>query len=226
MVNICDLIKQLKDLYDSKGKITFRLPAYEVFHESLITFIYENHFEKTKEWEIISDNLLYKSSQYMIRSEADNILSNLELLKRKVLANENEDFWSYIHSMIAQVSRGKFSAGYYADAVESAFKEINIRIKKLYIKYRNEERDGKDLMLKTFSPNNPLLTFEDLKTQTGKNVQEGYMYIFAGAIQGIRNPKAHDNMNIAREDAIKRLVFASLLMDKLDEALLFSKLTE
>ena len=148
------------------------------------------------------------------------------MLKRKVLANENEDFWSYIHSMIAQVSRGKFSAGYYADAVESAFKEINIRIKKLYIKYRNEERDGKDLMLKTFSPNDPLLTFEELRAVSGKNVQEGYMYIFAGAIQGIRNPKAHDNMNIAREDAIKRLVFASLLMDKVDEALLFSKLTE
>lgn len=226
MVNICDLIKQLKDLYDSKEKITFKLPAYEVFHERLTTFIYENHFEKTKEWEIISGNLLYKSSQYMIRSEADNILLNLELLKRKVLANENEDFWSYIHSMIAQVSRGKYSAGYYADAVESAFKEINIRIKKLYIKYRNEERDGKDLMLKTFSPNDPLLTFEELRAVSGKNVQEGYMYIFAGAIQGIRNPKAHDNMNIAREDAIKRLVFASLLMDKVDEALLFSKLTE
>jgi len=82
------------------------------------------------------------------------------------------------------------------------------------------------LMLKTFSPNDPLLTFEELRAVSGKNVQEGYMYIFAGAIQGIRNPKAHDNMNIAREDAIKRLVFASLLMDKVDEALLFSKLTE
>ena len=79
MVNICDLIKQLKDLYDSKEKITFKLPAYEVFHERLTTFIYENHFEKTKEWEIISGNLLYKSSQYMIRSEADNILLNLLL---------------------------------------------------------------------------------------------------------------------------------------------------
>lgn len=65
--------------------------------------------KKTKEWEIISGNLLYKSSQYMIRSEADNILLNLELLKQKVLANENEDFWSYIHSMIAQVCRGNFS---------------------------------------------------------------------------------------------------------------------
>ena len=80
-------------------------------------------------------------------------------------------------------------------------------------------------MLKTFSPNDPLLTFEELRAVSGKIVQEGYMYIFAGAIQGIRNPKAHDNMNIAREDAIKRLVFASLLMDTVDEALLFSKIT-
>jgi hypothetical protein len=43
---------------------------------------------------------------------------------------------------------------------------------------------------------------------------------------GIRNPKAHENMNIGREEAIKRLIFASLLMDKIDEALDYSQVTE
>ena len=44
------------------------------------------------------------------------------------------------------------------------------------------------------------------------------MQIFAGAMQGIRNPKAHENLYIQKDAAIKRLILASLLMDKVDEA--------
>ena len=81
-------------------------------------------------------------------------------------------------------------------------------------------------MRKTFSPSDPLLVFEDLDTTSGKNVQEGYMQIFSGAIQAIRNPKAHENVYISRQDAIKRLILASLLMDKIDEALKYTGKTE
>lgn len=52
------------------------------------------------------------------------------------------------------------------------------------------------------------------------------MQIFAGAIQGIRNPKAHENTHISREDAIKRLILASLLMEKVDEAIRYTRLSE
>lgn len=52
------------------------------------------------------------------------------------------------------------------------------------------------------------------------------MQMFAGAMQGIRNPKTHENLSISREDAIKRLIFASLLMDKIDEAIRFTNLIE
>lgn len=97
---------------------------------------------------------------------------------------------------------------------------------KLYKKYRGEEKDGQDLMRKAFTASNPLLIFEGVDTESGRNVQEGYMQIFAGAMQGIRNPKAHENMSISREDAVKRLVLASLLMDKIDEAIRFTNLAE
>jgi hypothetical protein len=40
------------------------------------------------------------------------------------------------------------------------------------------------------------------------------MRIFAGEIQGIRNPKAHENTYISRKDAIKLLILASLMMEK------------
>ena len=42
------------------------------------------------------------------------------------------------------------------------------------------------------------------------------MEMFAGAMIGIRNPKAHNNQTISKADAIRNLHFASMLMYKLD----------
>lgn len=226
MIHIDDLIAEMKSLYYVQGPIRFCHPAYEKFHQDLMDFIYENHFENTREWAIISQNLVYRSTQYMIRQEGDIILMQLDLLKRHVLAKKNEGFWSYIHPLIYQVSEERFHGGFYADAVEAALKEVNSRVKKLYKKYRGEEKDGQDLMRKAFTVSNPLLIFEEIDTESGRNVQEGYMQIFAGAMQGIRNPKAHENMSISREDTVKRLILASLLMDKIDEAIQFTNLAE
>ena len=226
MIEIDTLISKLKALYNVKETIRFNLPVYEEFHNDLQHFIYENHFEMTPEWQKISENLVYKSSQYMTRSEADEILIQLDFLKRRILSRQNEGFWSYLHPMIYNVSGNKFNQGFYSDAVESALKEVNSRIKRIYRRYRGEEKDGQDLMRKTFSSSNPLLIFEGVDTESGKNVQEGYMQIFAGAIQGIRNPKAHENTHISREDAIKRLILASLLMEKVDEAIRYTRLSE
>jgi len=44
------------------------------------------------------------------------------------------------------------------------------------------------------------------------------MQIFAGSMTGIRNPKAHGNLNITRERGIHLLFLASLLFHKLDES--------
>lgn len=226
MIKIDALISMVKSFYTIKESIRFDLPVYEQFHNDLLHFIYENHFENTPEWELISKNLVYKSSQYMNRTEGDTILIQLDSLKRKLLARENEGFWSYVHPQIYQVSKDKFYENFYADAVESAFKEINARIKRIYLKSRGEEKDGQDLMRQAFSPKNPVLTFESLESESGRNVQEGYMQMFAGAMQGIRNPHAHANMTISREETIKQLIFASLLMAKIDTAVQFSNLTE
>lgn len=226
MATVDALISTLKSFYTVEAPIRFDLPTYERFHDDLLHFIYENHFEKTPEWKIISENLVYKSSQYMNRTEGDTILIQLDSLKRKILARENEKFWSYVHPQIYQVSKDKFYENFYADAVESAFKEINSRVKSIYLKYRGEERDGQDLMRQAFSPKNPVLTLESLESESGRNIQEGYMQMFAGAMQGIRNPHAHANMTTSREETIKQLIFASLLMEKIDAALQFSNLTE
>lgn len=59
---------------------------------------------------------------------------------------------------------------------------------------------------------------DDLNTNSGKDIQKGYMQIFAGTITDIRNPKAHDNITIDHRRAVHLLYLVSLLFYKLDES--------
>ena len=129
------------------------------------------------------------------------------------------DFWSMIHESIIDVAKDKFEHGFYADAVESAFKEINTQVKKIVMAKTGEELDGASLMYKALSERDPIIVLDVLSSETGRNIQKGYMQIFAGAMTGIRNPKAHENITIGRERAIHFIFLASLLMYKLDEAI-------
>jgi uncharacterized protein (TIGR02391 family) len=129
-----------------------------------------------------------------------------------------EDFWSRLHPSVVQASRTRFEAGHYADAVE-ALKDLNSKIKEHFRKATGQEFDGADLMNRAFSPNAPVVRLADLSTEDGKNIQKGYMQIFAGAMTGIRNPKAHSNVTIDESRAIHHLHLASLLHNVFDERL-------
>ena len=234
-MHIDELITIIRKLLDDNKEVRYNHSQYRLFHEGITTFVYENNFQCTEEWKNIKSNLLIKSTQYLTRGEANTILINLEELKRKFLELKYIDkrdkiFFETIHPLLVSVCKKKFLDGHYADSVESAFKEIETRLKKLYKKYKSEELFGQDLMRAVFNlenkKNKRLLTFENLGTESGKNVQEGYMHIFAGAMQAIRNPKAHENICITKEQALDRLIFASMLMKKIDDAISYSKIIE
>lgn len=127
-------------------------------------------------------------------------------------------FWNMIHPSVVSISKKKFEDGHFADSVESAFKEVNNLVKQIVKNKTGEELDGAVLMNKAFSPKNPIVILDDLSSDTGRNIQLGYMQIFTGAMTGIRNPKAHNNLTITPDRAIHFLFLASLLMFKIDEA--------
>ena len=81
-----------------------------------------------------------------------------------------------------------------------------------------KELDGASLMIQVFSVGSPILQFEDISTESGRNVQLGYIKIFEGSIIAIRNPKAHANITITKDNALRKLLLASDLMYKIDEA--------
>jgi uncharacterized protein (TIGR02391 family) len=132
-------------------------------------------------------------------------------------AGSEHSFWSLLHERVAKTAKGRFDAGHYADSVEAALKELNSVMKVLVKNATGKELDGADLMHQALSPKNPIIVLDDLSTESGRNQQTGYMELFAGAITGIRNPNAHENLTITKERAIHHLFLASLLFNRLDE---------
>lgn len=132
--------------------------------------------------------------------------------------NRARNVWEVLHPGISDVARERFESGHYADAVEAALKEVNQAVKAVVKERTGQEYDGANLMNRAFSPNNPVLTLADLSTQSGRDEQLGYMQLFAGAMTGIRNPKAHANIQIDDIRAVHHLFVASLLRFKMDEA--------
>ena len=136
-------------------------------------------------------------------------------------ANDDEvndyDIWRLMHPSITELAKPRMKNEFFADAVEAAFKAVNSRVKDIVLAQTGEELDGANLMRKAFSVNTPIINIGAGSSQSGDDTQKGYMEIFAGVMTGIRNPKAHGNETISREDAYRKLILASLLMYKIDE---------
>jgi uncharacterized protein (TIGR02391 family) len=115
------------------------------------------------------------------------------------------------------VAKSRYESLHYADAVEAALKEVNNCVKEIVRSKISRELDGASLMRTAFSPSNPLIVLDDLSAESGKDVQEGYMVIFAGVMIGIRNHKTHYNLDIKDKKAKHLIYLASLLMHKIDE---------
>lgn len=104
--------------------------------------------------------------------------------------------------------RTLFKDGHYALAVEEAFKFINN-----LVKHRTGlAADGSDLMNKALSAGKPVLKLSSLKTVSQRDQQIGYMQMLAGAMTGIRNPRAHEHHYLDEPQvAIELLAFANHL---------------
>jgi uncharacterized protein (TIGR02391 family) len=119
-----------------------------------------------------------------------------------------------LHADIRQVTE-RFVEHHLDVAIFEAFKAINNRVKEM----TNLDLDGSKLMDEVFGRSNPRIRFADLTTQTGRDLQQGLHFLFKGAVQGIRNPDAHEQFKpLDEEEGLEALTFASMLMRRLDSA--------
>lgn len=122
---------------------------------------------------------------------------------------------SSLHPEVVRVAGPLYLDSHLASAIFEAFKAIEVRVRRL----SRLRASGRDLMARAFRESDPPLALNRGETDLDGDEQEGFKLIFMGAMQGIHNPKAHDDA--VQEDAertLDYLSFASLLMRRLDDA--------
>ena len=154
--------------------------------------------------------------QRFVIPEARRLLATTDI---ESPASPTQWFWELVHPRIQALARPRFEAGFFGDAVEASFKEVNDAVKRVVREFGSHEIDGAALMNTAFSVKNLIIRLTPLETETDRNVQQGYMQIFAGAMTGVRNPQAHGNLNLDSSSALHLICLASLLLRKLDERL-------
>lgn len=181
---------------------------------------------KTLGWSELSDVLigflpLRGNAVEALASTKDYVIPEVRRLLDKtdidVAPTPTDWFWELVHPRICALARPRYDAGFFGDAVEASFKEVNDTVKRINYEETGKEADGAGLMTSAFSPNNPAVRLNEQANDTERNIQQGYMQIFAGAMIGIRNPKAHANLNPDSRKTLHLIGLASLLMCKIDE---------
>lgn len=127
------------------------------------------------------------------------------------------DIWTVLHPRVRAVAEKRFNDGHYADAAEAALKALNGEVQRIAKERGAPEMDGARLMRTAFSPSAPIIVLADQTTQSGKDMQQGYMDMFAGAMSAVRNPKAHGNVEITPERGLHFLFLSSMLWYTLDD---------
>lgn len=149
------------------------------------------------------------------------LLAVLDVLY-EICTKNIDDIWGYIHPEIIKSSKQLYLDGYHTDAAFRAFVTINEILKDKYKSICvNDDNipDGVNLANKLFSESKPLMMLQEQDRETNENLQKGMRFMLAGAISALRNPPAHsNNIEVSKEEAVRRLMFASMLMYKIDEA--------
>lgn len=127
--------------------------------------------------------------------------------------------WPMIHPNISNVVKKLMLNKHYESAVTTSVKLLENYIRDIYKGQTGKDMNGVPLMQNIFNPNNPVLRFEDINSQSGKDLQDGYRQIFVGVQLGIRNPYSHDTDRKPTEhEALHIIVMISHLMYMADKA--------
>lgn len=151
-----------------------------------------------------------------------NDLPDLEWRAEEYLRKEGKQqqqqqigFEELLHPIVMEHSYQLYRNGHLREAVLNSVTALFD-----FIRARTEsQEDGDKLIGQVFSLERPLIILSELDTESGQNDQKGFMQIFKGTYQGIRNPKAHSLAHdLTPQKAAQYLVLSSLLIRRVEEA--------
>lgn len=120
-----------------------------------------------------------------------------------------------IHPDFPLKVRGLFDDGYGAEATFHAFKFIE----KVVQKHSGCPEIGRKLMMIAFNKNNALIKLNGLSNASEQDEQEGYSFIFAGAVMAVRNPGGHEiELSDNPDVCLEHLAFGTFLLRRLERS--------
>jgi uncharacterized protein (TIGR02391 family) len=118
-----------------------------------------------------------------------------------------------VHPDVDKIIRKLFDDGHYSQATFEAFKFVDKRVQKL----AKSRETGYKLMMKAFSDTSPKIKLTDLSNTSETDEQQGYKFIFSGAVLAIRNPRGHEvSLPETPDQCLDHVSLASLLIRRLD----------
>lgn len=120
-----------------------------------------------------------------------------------------------LHPEIADACVDLFKGGHYANAVEDACKALDLLVQ---MRAKRTNLSGTELMQLVFSPNNPVMKFNDQTNDSERSEQRGMMFLYSGAMLAFRNPRAHGLLDDEPEVAFEIIAFVNFLAKSLAKA--------
>lgn len=120
-----------------------------------------------------------------------------------------------LHPDIPPGVRKLFDDGHYSQATFEAFKFVDKEIQR----HSGVDETGFKLMMKVFSESSPVLRLNFLSSQSERDEQKGYQFMFAGSVLAIRNPRGHEvSIPESPDQCLDHLSLVSLLLRRLERA--------
>ena len=120
-----------------------------------------------------------------------------------------------VHPSLPRHVRELFDDGYYSQATFEAFKYVDRQVARIAA----SSLTGYKLMMAAFNDQAPPIRLSPLSTDSEKNEQRGFQFIFAGSVMAIRNPRGHDyKIRDNIDDCLDHLSLVSLLLRRIEKA--------
>jgi len=124
-------------------------------------------------------------------------------LTKKIFNNDTFD-----KELVRCVS-SKLDNSEYTDSLKTALIYLTERIRNITGLH---DLDGDSLITRSFSPSNPLIKINELRTESDRSEQKGTMQILQGIYSAFRNPINHSMLNISENECIRKLIFIDTML--------------
>lgn len=119
-----------------------------------------------------------------------------------------------VHPDIDTITRKLFDDGHYSQATFEAFKLVDKKVQEL----SKLRKTGYQLMMKAFNEESPLIKLTNLSDPSEIDEQQGYKFLFTGAVVAIRNPRGHEvALHETPDQCLDHISLASLLLRRLND---------